>query len=261
MSKTIKISPEEIGEIKKSFEEFLKSLRNTDSEIVYKATLGRKNSEKAELSFTEKAWIKMQALVSEFDSEVAWHGVVERAENNRYTVSDILVYPQRVTGAYVDMDEAKYAEWISENIEDERFFNIHLQGHSHVKMQTTPSGTDIESQRKITEMLNPDDGFYVFVIWNKRNEHNVRILDMQKNIVFENEDVTVNVACGESTAEEFIAEAQSLVAPKRGKKYTREEISKLLDEAIPDSAYESYYEEAYLDNSTVSVARNSKYRP
>lgn len=261
MSKTIKVTPEEIGEIRRGFEEFLKSLRNTDTEVVYKTSLGKESGEKSTLVFAETAWIKMQALISEFDSEVAWHGVAERAENNRYIVSDILVYPQKVTGAYVDMDEAEYGMWIEKNIEDERFFNIHLQGHSHVKMQTTPSGTDMESQRKITEMLNPDDGFYIFVIWNKFNRHNVRILDMKKNIAFENEDITVEVMCGENTVSSFIKEAQSLVTPKKYKKYTQGDIARIIDKEMAYSDYENQISSSdFPDNSTLTIARNIDYR-
>lgn len=217
MSKIIRMTPEYIEQIKREFEEAITKAKIADGKISYTKSFATTN-QKARLLFTEKAWTKMQALLREFDKEVAWHGVVERGENNDYLVSDILVYPQQVSAANVEMDTEEYAKWIQEGIlsGDERYDHFYFQGHSHVNMGTTPSSVDLNHQEEILNKLR-DTGFYVFVIWNKRNERNIKIYDLAKNTLFETGDVSVEVVEEEDGVEKFVREAKKLV---RNKTYT-----------------------------------------
>lgn len=214
MSKIIRMTPDYIEQIKREFEEAVAKAKVADGKISFTRSFATTN-QKARLLFTEKAWTKMQALIREFDKEVAWHGVVERGENNDYLVSDILVYPQEVTGTNVEMDTEEYAKWIQDGIlsGDERFDHFYFQGHSHVSMGTTPSSVDLNHQQEILDQLR-DGGFYIFVIWNKRNERNIRIYDLQKNTLFEPEDVSVEVIEEEGGVEKFVREAKKLVKSK-----------------------------------------------
>lgn len=213
MSKIIKILPEHIEQARADFDKYLESVKLSDGKISFTKSLTEGNS-KANLYFTEIAWLKMQTLIREFSKEIAWHGVAYRGEDpekNDYLVTDIMVYPQTVTGASVDMDETEYANWLMENVEDDRFFNIHFQAHSHVNMGTSPSGVDLNHQQDILDMLDPDEGFYIFAIWNKRDERTVRIFDMKKNTLFENSDVTISILNDGTGIESFLEEAKSLV--------------------------------------------------
>lgn len=213
MSKIIKITPEHIEQAKIEFDKYLETAKLSDGKIAFNKALGNVDG-KASLIFTEMAWLKMQTLVREFSKEIAWHGVAYRGDDpklNEYLVTDILVYPQTVTGTSVDMNETEYANWLVQNIDDDRFFNIHFQAHSHVHMATTPSGVDLNHQEEILNMLDSDEGFYIFAIWNKRNERTVRIFDMKKNIMFENADVTVSILNDGTGLESFLAEAKELV--------------------------------------------------
>lgn len=194
MSKLIKLTPEYIAECTKEFQEKLNAGKFADGRISYNKTLGSV-SRRAKLYFTEIAWLKMQMLIKEFDKEVAWHGVAKRGDDmskDEYYVTDILVYPQEVSGASVEMDVEKYDEWLRENFDDERFFNIGMQGHSHVRMGTTPSSVDLGHQEAILNQLT-DDMFYIFVIWNKLDSKNIKIYDLAKNVLFETADVDVEV--------------------------------------------------------------------
>lgn len=209
MSKIIKLTPEHIAECTKEFQEKLNSGKFADGRISFSKTFGS-TSRKAKLYFTELAWLKMQTLVREFDKEVAWHGVAKRGEDetkDEYYITDILVYPQEVSGASVEMDVAKYDEWIRDNFDDERFFHIGMQGHSHVKMQTNPSSVDLGHQEAILNQLT-DDMFYIFVIWNKFDSKNIKIYDLAKNVLFETADVDVEVLG------DFLKDAKDMVKEK-----------------------------------------------
>ena len=109
------------------------------------------------------------------------------------------------------MDTEKYALWLMENAEDERFNSLHMQGHSHVNMGVTPSSVDLNHQEEILNMLGDDD-FYIFMIWNKSLTSNTKIYDMRKNILFENADVSVTYEPDE--LDEFVEAAKKMVTTR-----------------------------------------------
>lgn len=128
MSKLIKVTQEYLDEVRKDFEEVLTSGKFSDGKITFTKTVGTINR-KAKVLFTPDAWRKMQALVSDFDKEVAWHGVAYRGEDDskdEYYITDILVYPQEVTGATVNTDQEKYEMWLMSH-DDDVFNNIRMQ--------------------------------------------------------------------------------------------------------------------------------------
>ena len=214
MSKVIKLTTEQLQECRRDFDTALSTMKLTDGKISFIKTITSPN-EKATLYFDPLAWRKMQTLIKEFDKEVAWHGVAYRGEDetkNEYFITDILVYPQKVTGATVNTDQEKYEMWLMQH-EDEVFNNIRMQGHSHVNMATSPSGVDETHQAKILEQLE-DDMFYIFLIWNKSNSKFIKIYDLKKNILFETIDVTVEILDDGSGIDEFLAEAKKLVEDK-----------------------------------------------
>ena len=214
MSKVIKLTTEQLQECRRDFDTALSTMKLTDGKISFIKTITSPN-EKATLYFDPLAWRKMQTLIKEFDKEVAWHGVAYRGEDetkNEYFITDILVYPQNVTGATVNTDQEKYEMWLMQH-EDEVFNNIRMQGHSHVNMATSPSGVDETHQAKILEQLE-DDMFYIFLIWNKSNSKFIKIYDLKKNILFETIDVTVEILDDGSGIDEFLAEAKKLVEDK-----------------------------------------------
>lgn len=206
MSKVIKLTQEHIQECAKEFEEKLKNGKFPDGRISFTKTLGT-ISRKATLYFTEMAWLKMQTLIKEFEKEVAWHGVAKRGDDpkkDEYYITDILVYPQEVSGASVEMDVSEYDKWIRDNYDDNRFFHIAMQGHSHVNMGTSPSSVDLAHQEVILNQLT-DNMFYIFVIWNKQGDKNIKIYDLAKNVLFETADVDVKII------NDFLGEAKRMV--------------------------------------------------
>lgn len=230
MSKNIKITDESLNEVRKAFEEALSTGKFSDGKITFTKTLGIVNR-KATIFFTELAWLKMQTLIREFDKEVAWHGIAKRGEDaskDEYYITDILVYPQEVTGATVSTDQEKYQMWLMSH-DDEVFNNIRMQGHSHVNMDVTPSSVDTSLYDRILEQLD-DDMFYIFMIWNKRKEKTIKIYDLAKNIFFDTSDVTVEVLEDGTGIEKFLNDAKDAVKDKP---------------TTPTSTYQSPYRSSY----------------
>jgi hypothetical protein len=140
----------------------------------------------ATIQFTPHAWIKMTSIVHETDSECAWHGVVERT-GNLFKIVDILVYPQQATAATVESHDEKYGPW-TQQLSDEVFFKLRMQGHSHVNFGVSPSVTDSRFYEKLLENIKD---YYIFIIMNKKQKIWANIYDIENNIIFEDEDIIV----------------------------------------------------------------------
>lgn len=214
MGKIIKMSGSDIEAEVSKFRAAMMGTKVADGKFVYTASF--KNDRKASLIFTEKAYLKMELLIDKWDKEIAWHGVAFRGADeskDEYYITDILVYPQEVTGATVTTDQEKYQMWLYKQ-EDSVFNNIRFQGHSHVRMAVTPSPTDESLYERLLDMLD-DTMFYIFGIWNKNNARTIRIYDMKKNIFFDNEDVTVSIMEDGTGIQTFLEEATEMVTEKK----------------------------------------------
>lgn len=214
MAKIIKLTPEYVEEVRKAFDEALRSAKLSDGKINFTKSFSATKRD-ATVYFTELAWLKMQTLVREFDKEVAWHGVAKRGDDlskDEYCITDILVYPQEVTGATVNTDQEKYQMWLMGH-EDDVFNNIRMQGHSHVNMSTSPSSVDTSLYDRILDQLD-DDMFYIFMIWNKRGEKTIKIYDLAKNVLFETQDCTVKILEDGTGIEQFLKNAKEMVKEK-----------------------------------------------
>lgn len=143
--------------------------------------------DKPEIKFSEEAYAKMKTLVSKADNELAWHGLVRQTAPKQYYIYDILVYPQRVTKATVESDDDLYPIWLDE-LDDDQFNSIRMQGHSHVNMGTTPSGTDDELYSTLTKHISD---YYIFIIMNKSDRMWINLYDMKENVVYETADIVL----------------------------------------------------------------------
>lgn len=211
MSKPIKISEEMLEALKVEFSDYI-THRLFDGKVSFQKTIALPTkTAKAYVNFTATAFAKMTMLIQHYSTEVAWHGVVQRSEEaeNVFNISDILVYPQRVTGATVNTDQAPYESWLFK-FGDDVFNNIRMQGHSHVTMSTSPSPTDLEHQRGILKQVCDDD-YYIFMIWNKRFERTIVIYDMKNNTLYENADVVVGIGEAGLDLEKFINDSKEMV--------------------------------------------------
>lgn len=185
----------------------LENYKSSDGKFNFSTTIvGESKDDEISISITPDAYLKMISLVGEFTSEVAWHGTVER-DGNHFRITDIIVYPQSVTGVTVTTDEVQYVDWLY-GLEDEVFNSLRFQGHSHVNMAVSPSSTDLEHQKGTLSKLTNDD-FYIFVIWNKRGDYNFRVYDLATNTMYENSDINFYVE--DFDYDLFVADAKKMV--------------------------------------------------
>ena len=214
MSKPIKLTDELIDSIQKEFVENVKKMKMFDGKINYTKNFKWDGDDRASVVFSSIAFAKMTMLVQNFTSEVAWHGVAYRdeAEKNKFYITDILVYPQVVTGSTVNTDQDAYQTWLYTH-EDEVFNNIRMQGHSHVDFGTNPSAVDTAHQEKILSQID-DNMFYIFMIWNKKFEKNVKIFDMANNTLYETADIDIYIGDDGCDLNAFIKDAKELVKTK-----------------------------------------------
>lgn len=123
-----------------------------------------------------------------------------------------MVYPQIVTGSQVDTDTVEYAKWLDwfDDNEPETFRNIRMQGHSHVNFSCNPSSVDTSHQKDLLSQVRADQ-FYIFLIWNKKDERTILIYDFGKNILFETKDVEVKIIEDENSFTKWLDNAMAMV--------------------------------------------------
>jgi len=210
MAKVIKFTEE----LRKAvLEDFIKALdkgKCQNGEFSYTRRIPGADGRKAKILLEPKAWEKMYMLIDHFSTEVSWHGICRRGdEPDTYLVSDILVFPQRVTDATADTDQEKYAAWLL-SLPREVKRQIRFHGHSHVTMPAFASGTDLGYQREILGDLSDED-FYVFMIWNKKLEFWATVFDMKTNVQFEDADISCILQGSDWDPRGFLEETDRLV--------------------------------------------------
>jgi hypothetical protein len=213
-------------QVRDEFETMLKDVKMSDGKLNYKQSFCYENC-KANVLITPEAYRKIVTLVTEFSSEVAWHGTVSRSDIsiNEFTIEDVFVYPQEVTGSTVNTDQEEYTKWLYA-LPDDTFNQIRMQGHSHVNMSVSPSGVDDRHRQQILEQLE-SDMFYIFMIWNKSLSIHTLIYDMANNILYEDKDVEVKLISDEgmnsflNDAKEKVQKRSVLKPSKKSKKEER----------------------------------------
>ena len=192
--KPIKLSEEAITKILDDIKTTLGNTKFTGSKVTYTVDPGMGATDvptKAVIKFNTVPYLKMLSLIDNCSDEVGWHCVVEREETKDDTlifkVTDILVFPQVVTGATVTPDATKYAMW-SDALSDDVFNKVRFHGHSHVRMGTSPSGVDTTYQDTLLQQVND---FYIFGIFNKQGNHTLVIYDVENNVIYEDKDITL----------------------------------------------------------------------
>ncbi|MCL2187772.1 MAG: hypothetical protein FWC16_01925 [Defluviitaleaceae bacterium] len=189
------------------FAELLDDMKLSNGEIKYSRRFNYQDGN-AVVWLTLEAYKKIVALVMGFSDEVGWHGSVSRSGENEFTIDDIFVYPQTVTGSTVNTDQTAYSEWLY-SLDDNTFNALRMQGHSHVNMGVSPSGVDDKHRQQILSQLEKDM-FYIFMIWNKSLSIHALVYDMKRNVLYENADVEVKLRGGEEM-DIFLADAKEKV--------------------------------------------------
>ena len=153
-----------------------------DVKDILEEYMNERQSAEPQVFITSEAYIKMRTLVDKTSTELGWYGFVSKLPglDNVYVIEDIIVYPQKVTGATCEQDEDRMFEFemslTTEQVRARRF-----QGHSHVNMGVTPSGVD---EAFYQDLLSQVRDYYIIMVTNKRGDNHIRFYDMENNIVY-----------------------------------------------------------------------------
>lgn len=180
----------------------------TDASITLKTNFSETAKQKVVITYTQQAYLRMRKLVQHFDSEVAWYGLVEQIDPLHYRVYDAKVCKQYVSGVKVDTEDEDTFEFFSQLTDDEAE-HMHFQAHSHVNMSTSASGTDVQNQEDMIKSLS-GKGFYIFQIWNKKDEVSTYLYDVDNNIFYDSKDVILEI----EGMDDFLASVVDLVQKK-----------------------------------------------
>jgi len=143
------------------------------------------------ISFTPMAlkWIK--AMVDCHETEVGFLGLVNEV-NGGYVISEIF-YPKHclANGATCEISpegDIAMAQGLIDAGRYEDIGKIRMHGHSHVHMETSPSGQD---EKLAMESLKTSGSYYIRAICNKKGEMSVSFFDAVNNVKFENVKWTI----------------------------------------------------------------------
>lgn len=167
-----------------------------DIKDILEAYIAEKQLIEPKIYITTEAYCKMRKLVDDTRTEIGWYGTVTKVPglNSTYVIEDILVYPQKVTGATCEQDEDRMFEFemslTTEQVNTKRF-----HGHSHVNMGVTPSGVD---ESFYQDILTQVDDYFIICITNKSNAYTVRFYDVQNNILYT--DLKIDILNDEGTS-------------------------------------------------------------
>ena len=153
-----------------------------DVKDILEEYMNERQSAEPQVFITSEAYIKMRTLVDKTSTELGWYGFVSKLPglDNVYVIEDIIVYPQKVTGATCEQDEDRMFEFemslTTEQVRARRF-----QAHSHVNMGVTPSGVD---EAFYQDLLSQVRDYYIIMVTNKHGDNHIRFYDMENNIVY-----------------------------------------------------------------------------
>ena len=153
-----------------------------DVKDILEEYMNERQSAEPQVFISSEAYIKMRTLVDKTSTELGWYGFVSKLPglDNVYVIEDIIVYPQKVTGATCEQDEDRMFEFemslTTEQVRARRF-----QAHSHVNMGVTPSGVD---EAFYQDLLSQVRDYYIIMVTNKRGDNHIRFYDMENNIVY-----------------------------------------------------------------------------
>lgn len=146
-------------------------------------------------------------LVKAHPVEIGWNLVVLPYKDG-YKVWDILIYPQKVSAAYISVDVPRWGMWKA-SLDDKTEAALNGHGHSHVNM--SPFASIVDENQQHDEILTKRKGFYLFQIWNKRNEINSFFYDVDNKIYYTKDNIEMIV----EDVDDFVSKSFDMVSGER----------------------------------------------
>ena len=151
-----------------------------------------KQETKYRLFFNQLAYDKMRLYVDLCSDEIGWLGYVDKLpDDNGYLVTDVFLIEQEVHGTTTEITPEgmlKYYDALSPEEQAVFVDKCKLWGHSHVNMNTGPSGQD---DTQGLELSKDEENFFIRLITNKRNEYNILFYDKTIRAQVHTDEITI----------------------------------------------------------------------
>lgn len=133
---------------------------------------------------SHKALGKMWTYIDECSDEIGWLGTATR-NKNIITIDDVFLFDQEVHSTTTEITPDGLAKFGMEILNmpngTEMWNNMRVWGHSHVRMQVTPSAQDNNQMKTFAEC---GLGWFIRIIANKHGDMKVDLYDYDNGIVF-----------------------------------------------------------------------------
>lgn len=141
---------------------------------------------KPTITVSQKAYGKMWLFTTLADKEVGWLGTVKYIKDkNIYHVVDVYLPEQDAHFTTCEITEEGQSKLIQELLQEENGIelanNIKLWGHSHVKMDVSPSSQD--NNQFLEWAKEGEHDWYLRVITNKKGDMEFSLLDRKAGVV------------------------------------------------------------------------------
>lgn len=232
-----------------------------DIKDILEAYIAEKQLIEPKIYITTEAYCKMRKLVNDTRTEIGWYGTVTKVPglDNTYVIEDILVYPQKVTGATCEQDEDKMFEF-EMSLTNEQVNTKRFHGHSHVNMGVTPSSVD---ESFYQDILTQVTDYFIICVTNKSNLYTVRFYDVQNNILYT--DLKLEVLNEDGTAlEHWYEEAKKCltepvtIAQTKVDRISSPAIDNLFKDYDDDDYYNPYWDSYYKGDAKYGHYKSSR---
>ena len=130
-----------------------------------------------------QAYANLLEAIQECPTEIGFLATAFKKEYSNgctYTIKQIFIPKQTVSGAECELDADDQANVIMQHIQNGGSANdFRCWIHSHVNMTTSPSGTDTTT---FADYIKNSEEWYMMIIMNKKNEINIHVADKKENV-------------------------------------------------------------------------------
>ena len=161
---------------------------------------------KPTLFISNDAYLKMQEYIAQSNKEIGWLGTCSRQDED-YIINNVYLFDQEVHETTCEITEEGLNKFALELMEKPNgmdiWNNICLWGHSHVNMGVLPSSQD--NNQLDFFLKNMKEGFFLRYIGNKKGEIGLQIVDIDKNIILDEKEISIKRIMTEEDVKQIMA--------------------------------------------------------
>ena len=158
------------------------------------------------LFISNDAYLKMQEYIAQSKKEIGWLGTCSRQDDD-YIINNVYLFNQEVHETTCEITEEGLNKFALELMEKPNgmdiWNNICLWGHSHVNMGVLPSSQD--NKQLDFFLKNMKEGFFIRYIGNKKGEIGLQIVDIDKNIILDEKEISIKRIMTEEDVKQIMA--------------------------------------------------------